>query len=72
MDGRRNTEQWWMIWGNGLEKNHLWLNVTKTREMVTDFRRNGTTTQPLCILGENVTVVEDYRYQGVHLDNRLN
>lgn len=28
------------------------------------------TTQPLCILGENV--VEDYKYLVVHLDNRLN
>ena len=53
-------------------RNHLLLNVAKTREMVIDFRRNRTATQPLCILGENVTVVEDYKFLGVHLDNRLN
>ena len=53
-------------------RNHLLLNVTKTKEMVIDFRRNRTATQPLCILGENVTEVEDYKFLGVHLDNRLN
>lgn len=35
---------------------HLLLNVAKTREMVIDFRRKRTATQPLCILGEDVGV----------------
>ncbi|XP_034055682.1 THAP domain-containing protein 1-like [Gymnodraco acuticeps] len=46
------------------------LNVAKTREMVIDFRRVRTSLLPLCIL--DVAVVEDYKYLGVHLDNRLN
>ncbi|XP_034088755.1 uncharacterized protein LOC117557164 [Gymnodraco acuticeps] len=48
------------------------LNVAKTREMVIDFRRVRTSLLPLCILGEDVAVVEDYKYLGVHLDNGLN
>ncbi|XP_010770253.1 THAP domain-containing protein 6-like [Notothenia coriiceps] len=35
------------------------LNVAKTREMVIDFRRVRTSPLPLCILGEDVAVVED-------------
>jgi len=42
-------------------RNHLLLNVAKTREMVIDFRRKRTSPQPLCILGEDVAVVEDYQ-----------
>ena len=53
-------------------KNHLLLNVDKTREMVIDFRRKGTAPQPLCILGGDVDMVEEYRYLGVNIDNRLN
>ena len=53
-------------------KNHLLLNVDKTREMVIDFRRKGMAPQPLCILGGDVDMVEEYRYLGVNIDNRLN
>ncbi|KAM4536419.1 uncharacterized protein PAE49_021037 [Odontesthes bonariensis] len=52
-------------------RNHLLLNVAKTREMVVDFRRRRTAPKPLCVLGEDVAVV-DYKYLGVHLDNGLN
>ena len=37
-----------------------------------DFRRNKTSPWPLCIQGEDVQVVEDYKYLGVHIDNGLN
>ncbi|KAL3048234.1 hypothetical protein OYC64_006918 [Pagothenia borchgrevinki] len=41
--------------------------------MVIDFRRKRTSPPlPLCILGEDVAVVEVYKYLGVHLDNGLN
>ncbi|KAL3050872.1 hypothetical protein OYC64_001194 [Pagothenia borchgrevinki] len=40
--------------------------------MVIDFRRKRTSPPlPRCILGEEVAVVEDYKYLGVHLDNGL-
>ncbi|KAL3065695.1 hypothetical protein OYC64_015782 [Pagothenia borchgrevinki] len=41
--------------------------------MVIDFRRKRASPPlPLCILGEDVAVVEVYKYLGVHLDNGLN
>ena len=53
------------------EQNHLRLNVNKTREMVIDFRRKKTPSQPLRIRGEVVEEVEDYRFLGVVIDTRL-
>ena len=53
------------------ELNHLRLNVSKTREMVIDFRKKRTPSQPLRIGGEEVEVVEDYKYLGVTINNRL-
>ncbi|KAI3365896.1 hypothetical protein L3Q82_000881 [Scortum barcoo] len=53
------------------EQNHLRLNVNKTREMVIDFRRKKMPSQPLRIRGEVVEEVEDYKYLGVVIDNRL-
>lgn len=35
--GRRSTDHWLTILWSGLQKNHLLLNVAKTREMVIDF-----------------------------------
>ena len=53
-------------------RNHLLLNVVKTREMVVDFRRKTTAPQPLRVLGEDVELVKEYKYLGVSIDNRLN
>ncbi|KAI3353469.1 hypothetical protein L3Q82_019997, partial [Scortum barcoo] len=57
--------------GVGPKQNHLRLNVNKTREMVIDFRRKKMPSQPLRIRGEVVDEVEDYKYLGVVIDNRL-
>nr|XP_054590297.1 uncharacterized protein LOC129154572 [Nothobranchius furzeri] len=51
--------------------NHLTLNVNKTKEMILDFRRNRVESNTVSIMGEEVEVVEEYKYLGVHLDNRL-
>ena len=56
---------------HGVGTNHLLLNVTKTKEMVVDFRRTRNTLNTISIMGEEVEVVEGYRYLGVHLYNRL-
>lgn len=54
-----------MLWCG---KNHLFLNVSKTK----DFRRTRTTTlNTIHLLGEEVEVVENFKYLGVYLDNRL-
>ena len=53
-------------------QNHLQLNISKTREMVIDFRKmRKTAPQPLCTLGKDVEVVEDYKYLGVTINHRL-
>uniref|UniRef100_A0A8C6W187 Reverse transcriptase domain-containing protein n=1 Tax=Nothobranchius furzeri TaxID=105023 RepID=A0A8C6W187_NOTFU len=51
--------------------NYLTLNVNKTKEMILDFRRNRVESNTVSIMGEEVEVVEEYKYLGVHLDNRL-
>ncbi|TWW57369.1 putative RNA-directed DNA polymerase from transposon BS [Takifugu flavidus] len=45
-------------------KNHLQLNVTKTKEMVVDFSK-------ICISGKDVDIVPSYKFVGVQLDNKL-
>ena len=53
------------------EQSHLRLNTNKTKEMVIDFRRKKTPSQPLRIRGEVVEEVADYKYLGVVIDNGL-
>ncbi|KAJ0033751.1 hypothetical protein NQD34_000858 [Periophthalmus magnuspinnatus] len=53
------------------EKNHLQLNVTKTKELVVDLRRTKAAVTPISIHGVSVDVVEEYKYLGVYLDNKL-
>ena len=58
-----------MNWGN---KNYLCLNVSKTKEMCTDFRKNQRCPKPVYIKGEAVERVGTYKYLGVVFDRRLN
>ena len=51
-------------------QNHLWLNISKTREMVIDFRKKRKSAfQPLRL--QDVEAVEDYKYLGVTINHRL-
>ena len=52
-------------------KNHLQLNVSKTKELVVDFRRSKGPVTPVTIHGASVDMVENYKYLGVYLDNKL-
>ena len=54
------------------DRHYLVLNVTKTEEMVIDFRTKGEPIQPLTIKGEDVRQVESYKYLGTIIDNQLN
>ena len=45
----------------GCEKYNLELNVSKTKELVVDFRRRGKSSQPLHINGEVVERVNSFR-----------
>ena len=53
------------------DDNHLLLNVAKTKEMVVDFRRDPPRPAPLVIKGEEVEIVDQYKYLGSTMDNRL-
>ena len=45
--------------------------MNKAKEIIVDFKRTGYKPNTVSILGEEVEVVDDYRYLGVQLDNRL-
>ena len=49
----------------------LILNVNKTKEMIVDFRSTRNELNSISIMGEKVEVVEDFKYLGIHLENRL-
>lgn len=51
--------------------NHLHINSTKTKELVGDFHRRKSAPTPISINGVTVDVVQDYKYLGVYLDNKL-
>ena len=54
------------------DKNHLYLNTTKTKEMVVDFgRRIQPAPAPICIQDAEVEVVSSHRNLGVQLDSKL-
>ncbi|CDQ57272.1 unnamed protein product [Oncorhynchus mykiss] len=53
------------------EESHLVLNTNKTKEMCIDFRMRTTPTSATSIRGQNIEIVEEYKYLGVLLDNKL-
>ena len=54
------------------EENYLILNVSKTKEMIIDFRRQKSTPTPLGINNETVEIVHTYKYLGFTVDDKLN
>ena len=54
------------------EENYLILNVSKTKEMIIDFRRQKSTPTPLVINNETVEIVHTYKYLGFTVDDKLN
>ena len=57
---------------NWCDKNYLYLNVSKTKEMCIDFRKNQRCPKPVYIKGEAVERVDTYKYLGVVFDSKLN
>ena len=53
------------------DSNHLLLNTSKTKEMVVHFGRKRKTPTPITIRGEEVEIVDRYKYLGVHINNKL-
>ena len=54
------------------EHNFLMLNVRKTKELVINFRTNQGSFSPVCINGDSVEIVNDYKYLGTIFDSKLN
>ena len=57
---------------NWCDKNYLYLNVSKTKEMCIDFRKNQRCSKPVYIKEEAVERVETYKYLDVVFDSKLN
>jgi gmma-aminobutyric acid receptor subunit gamma/cGMP-dependent protein kinase 2 len=52
--------------------NFLNLNVQKTMEMIIDFRKESDQHVSVTIQGEDVKIVNSYKYLGVYIDDRMN
>ena len=57
---------------NWCDKNYLHLNVSKTKEMCIDSRKNQRYPKPVYVKGETVERVDTYQYLGVVFDSKLN
>ena len=53
------------------QNNSLSLNVTKTKEMVVDYRKRRTEHTPILIDRAVVEQVESFKFLGVHIPNKL-
>ena len=53
------------------EENYLDLNVSKTKELVVDFRKHSEELKPSIIQGNNVEIVDTYKYLGTVFDSKL-
>ena len=53
------------------QNNNLCLNVTKTKEMIVDYRKRRTEYAPILIDGAVVEQVECFKFLGVHITNKL-
>ena len=52
-------------------ENNLLLNVSKTKELIFDFRKHQQTHNPLDIDGTHVDIVHSYKYLGTIIDDKL-
>ncbi len=53
------------------QNNYLVLNTKKTKEMIIDFRKKKTTFSPIVINGEEIEIVDEYKYLGTIIDSKL-
>ncbi len=53
------------------DQNYLNLNVLKTKEMIIDFRKNQIPPAQLVIKSQTVERVDEYKYLGIMIDNKL-
>jgi hypothetical protein len=53
------------------ESNYLELNVTKTKELVIDYKQNKSSNDPVIIHGSETQRTRSYKYLGMVIDDRL-
>ena len=53
------------------KNNNLSLNVTKTKEMIVDYRKRRSEHAPILIDGAVVEQVESFKFLGIHITNEL-
>jgi hypothetical protein len=53
------------------QDNNLSLNVSKTKELIMDYRKRRTEQAPINIDRAEVELVESFKYFGVHITNKL-
>ena len=53
------------------QDNNLSLNMIKTKEMIVDYRKRRTEHAPILIDGAAVEQVENFKFLGVHITNKL-
>ena len=53
------------------QNNNLSLNVTKTKEMIVDYRKRRTEYAPILLDGAVEEQVESFKFLGVHITNKL-
>ena len=56
---------------NWCKENYLDINVSKTKEVVYDYRKTEVDRSPVVIDGKDVDAVEEYKYLGLVMDNSL-
>ena len=57
---------------NYCDANYLELNVSKTKEMIIDFRNSSTPPASVILKGGTVERVSSYKYLGIMIDDKLN
>ena len=53
------------------DSNNLFLNVSKTKEMIIDFRRNKSTYEPIVIDETEVEQIDVFKFLGIYITNDL-
>ena len=51
--------------------NCLEMNVSKTKEMIIDFRSGVHHPNPVNVMGQNIEIVHSYKYLGTIIDDKL-
>lgn len=51
--------------------NNLFLNTSKTKQLIVNFRMNKSNMQPVVINGDRVERVSDFRFLGTHIEEGL-